>query len=273
MTTLFGNSKLPTAALPNNMNNVEMNWSSFLSSWEVSLAKIMGRDLLAPPPAPVVTPAAPRLLSTMAKATGVTVGLAVAGGFCYWQYRVFRREYLLEQAREKLRPVVDINAAGVLYSPELRDCLAGEQADLVVDEEEDAPPPSPPADEEPPVAHPLPGHGPAHGPARRRVLKRKKYAHMAVSGDGIMNEGFLGFVVAKAKAAYGGRRPDDHNRQLARMFMIREMQNANVRPSHISEHIGKMVAAVWYVSSQDVEAAELWKAVINQRAALDLPVA
>jgi len=160
------------------------------------------------------------------------------------------------EARHDVEDIETAVATGAYYEPSYRDCISGEQHDVVVPEIEDSGDGADgDADDEQCSEAPTG----ARGPTSRR-LARKKVVHKVYEGtSGIVHKPFLGDVIAQARNVYNAGASDHYHRQLARMFMVRLMSAAGMRPAHINYHIDEMVVAVFLHTERQLTAARQWE--------------
>lgn len=179
----------------------------------------------------------------------VATGVAVAG-FVVWKLSVGRRRRVTELDRI-LAPLDTIVAEGNEYETTLRDCADGELHDEVQEVEEDV--------ELPPV------NGGAPVTVKTKRLRKKKIVHTPYDG-GVLRGAYLGDVVARARNIYNGGASDGYHKALARAYMVRLMTEHKVRPAHIGNNIDRMVCAVFYKTSVQFTADEMWEAVLERNA-------
>lgn len=160
------------------------------------------------------------------------------------------------QAQDDVNSIETIIASGECYESTLRDCVAGEQHDVVVSEDVDeGDVVDGDADDDTPTIEPARSRGPAS-----RRLARKKVVHKVYEGQSMVaHKPFLGDVVAQARNVYNAGASDHYHRQLARAYMVRLMSAAGMRPAHINYHIDEMVVAVFLQTSRQLEAEDKWK--------------
>lgn len=194
---------------------------------------------------------------------GFATRLAFAGLQSYGAYCVARgglRALAVHtrwaQALDDVNDIETIVASGECYESTFRDCVAGEQHDVVVLEdvcEGDGIA----GDADDGSTDKRSSH--TRGPSTRR-LARKKMVHKVYEGDSMVaHKPFLGDVVAQARNVYNAGASDHYHRQLARAYMVRLMSAAGMRPAHINYHIDEMVVAVFLQTSRQLEAEEKWK--------------
>lgn len=197
-----------------------------------------------------------RALLGLATHGATAAATAAAIGLLVWKLRRDAQCDTLRAARERVARLDTTIAQGSTYEPSIRDCVEGESHDIVVEEDEiedgavDGD-----VDESPPgIAR--------RGPARRRILKRKKMVHQVYEdAHGTVSGPFLGDVIAQARNIYNGGPSDSYHRQLARSFMVRLMTNAHMRPFHINQYIDRMVCCVFRNTVIQAEAALDWEAL------------
>lgn len=209
-----------------------------------------------PPPAHVqlFRGACTLLLGTTKAAGAVAVAAVAVRGVLFARRVLAKRDDAAENAAIKRCAKYEEDAGN--YEPVIRDAADGEASDFVshelVEDDEDVRRGEVALDEG------------ALGLRRRRVAKlravRKVYVHADGSGK-VLSSALFGSIVAQARAQYYARGFSVYNAQLARSFMVRLMEKANVRHAHINEELEFMVTAVFTVTPSDEE-------VVKQRNAL-----
>lgn len=199
------------------------------------------------------------VLKFSAIVTSVAIqGYGAISLFQFGARRVARVKELL-QAQDDVDDLTQIVSSGHDYEVELRDCLEGEQHDVVVPEV---------VDEDAVVKEVVADDGNVaevrtfRGPSVRR-LARKKVVHKVYEGQsGVVHKPFLGDVVAQARNVYNAGPSDCYHRQLARAFMVRLMSAAGMRPAHINYHIDEMVVAVFVKTERQLAADRMWQSAV-----------
>lgn len=186
------------------------------------------------------------------------VGLQSYGAYCALRggLRAVAVHTRWAQAQDDVNSIETIIASGECYESALRDCVTGEQHDVIVSEDvNESDGVDGDADDDPTTQ----GPSQRRGPATRR-LARKKVVHKVYEGQSmVVHKPFLGDVVAQARNVYNAGASDHYHRQLARAYMVRLMSAAGMRPAHINYHIDEMVVAVFLQTSRQLEADDKWK--------------